>query len=144
MQITGEWYLCDDGIERPIIRGAVLASDGLWQPSLFLVDTGADRTVLSADALRSLRCPHVPAEDRLGGVGGLIRPVLVETVIRLTRENGHRVTFRSQFAAVTELEAFDMSVLGRDITNLFAVIVDRPGDLVCLMGQRHRYTIVAG
>jgi hypothetical protein len=29
-----------------------------------------------------------------------------------------------------------------DITGLFAVIVDRPGDLVCLVGQRHRYSIV--
>jgi len=35
-----------------------------------------------------------------------------------------------------------MSVLGRDILDLFAVIVDRPGDVVCLVGQRHRYQIV--
>jgi hypothetical protein len=34
-----------------------------------------------------------------------------------------------------------MSVLGRDITNLFGVIVDRPGDVVCLVGQGHRYLI---
>jgi hypothetical protein len=34
-----------------------------------------------------------------------------------------------------------MSVLGRDITNLFAAIVDRPRDLVVLLGQRHSYTI---
>jgi hypothetical protein len=34
-----------------------------------------------------------------------------------------------------------MSVLGRDITNLFAVIVDRPGDAVCLVGQGHLYLI---
>jgi hypothetical protein len=35
-----------------------------------------------------------------------------------------------------------MSVLGRDIINLFALIVDRPQDIVCLLGQRHRYRIV--
>ena len=35
--------------------------------------------------------------------------------------------FRGQYAAVTELEALDMSVLGRDITGLFAVVVDEPG-----------------
>jgi hypothetical protein len=34
-----------------------------------------------------------------------------------------------------------MSVLGRDITNLFAVIVDRPRDFVGLLGQRHQYVI---
>jgi hypothetical protein len=36
-----------------------------------------------------------------------------------------------------------MSVLGRDILNLFALIVDRPQETVCLLGQRHRYAIVA-
>jgi hypothetical protein len=34
-----------------------------------------------------------------------------------------------------------MSVLGRDITGLFAVIVDQPGNVVCLLRQRHRYMI---
>ena len=34
-----------------------------------------------------------------------------------------------------------MSVLGRDITNLLAVIIDRPHDVICLLGQRHRYMI---
>jgi hypothetical protein len=34
-----------------------------------------------------------------------------------------------------------MSVLGRDISNLFALIVDRPRDLVCLLGSGHHYSI---
>ena len=34
-----------------------------------------------------------------------------------------------------------MSVLGRDILNLFAVIIDRQRDTVCLLGQQHFYTI---
>jgi hypothetical protein len=34
-----------------------------------------------------------------------------------------------------------MCVLGRDVSDLFTVIVDRPGNVVCLLGQRHRYTI---
>lgn len=34
-----------------------------------------------------------------------------------------------------------MSVLGRDVTNLFALIVDRPGDLVCLLAKQHSYVI---
>lgn len=33
-------------------------------------------------------------------------------------------------------------LVGRDITNLFAVIVDQPGNVICLLGQRHRYVIV--
>jgi hypothetical protein len=34
-----------------------------------------------------------------------------------------------------------MCVLGRDVTGLFAVIVDQPNNVVCMIGQRHRYTI---
>ena len=34
-----------------------------------------------------------------------------------------------------------MSVLGRDIMQMFAVIVDRPDDVVSLVGQQHRYVI---
>jgi len=69
---------------------------------------------------------------------------MVETHIRLSREEDGKVVFRGQYAAVTELEAIDMSVLGRDITGLFALIVDRPGNVVCLLRQRHRYTIAPG
>jgi hypothetical protein len=49
MQIDGQWLLCDGGIVRPVIRGVILARAGLWVPSAFLVDTGADRTVFSAE-----------------------------------------------------------------------------------------------
>jgi predicted aspartyl protease len=141
MQINGEWHLGDDGIVRPMIRGEVLTSSGFWIPAPFLVDTGADRTVFSAAILADLHLQQLTTRDRLGGVGGVVNAVVVETQIRLHRETGRAVVFRGQYAAVTEVEALDISVLGRDITSLFAVIVDRPSDVVCLLGQRHRYTI---
>jgi hypothetical protein len=68
--------------------------------------------------------------------------VLIETRIRLTHENHGKVMLRGQYAAITEVAALDMSVLGRDITNLFALIIDWPQRLVCLLGQRHQYAIV--
>jgi hypothetical protein len=37
--------------------------------------------------------------------------------------------------------ASSLWTLGRDITNLFAVIVDRPGDAVLMLAQRHGYAI---
>lgn len=37
-----------------------------------------------------------------------------------------------------------MSVPGRDVTNLFALIVDRQRDLVCMVGTGHQYAITAG
>lgn len=141
MQIFGEWSLSDDGIERPIVRSLVQRRDGLWRPVALLVDTGADRTVFSALDLEALGLAPVPTDQRIGGLGGLVDSIAVETTIRLRQMRGENATFRGQFAAVTGPEALDMSVLGRDITCLFAVIVDQPGDTVCLVGQRHRYTI---
>ena len=144
MRINGEWLLCDDGIVRPVIRGEILAGNGTWQRAEFLVDTGADRTVFSAATLAMLGLQPLITQERIGGLGGVAKSVVVETQIRLTREEAGKVVFRGQYAAVTELEALDISVLGRDITGLFAVIVDRPRDFVCLLRDRHHYTIVQG
>src|SRR2546426_1132511 len=83
------------------------------------VDTGADRTVFSAATLSKLGLQPIVVQERLGGLGGLINAVEVATQIQLTRETGNKVVFRSQYAAVTAVEALDICVLGRDITGLF-------------------------
>jgi Aspartyl protease len=141
MRIDGQWLVCDDGVRRPVISGEIRAPDGSWEKSEFLVDTGADRTVFSAATLAKLGLQPLAMPEGLSGVGGMAASVIVDTWMRLTREDAGKVMFRGQYAAVTELAALDISVLGRDITGLFAVIVDRPRDVVCLVGQRHRYTI---
>ena len=48
MEIAGEWLRCDDGVTRPVVGAGVLAADGTVVPDRFLVDSGADRTVLRA------------------------------------------------------------------------------------------------
>lgn len=57
MLIIGEWQLCDDGITRPTVRAKVLGSDGSLVAEDFLLDSGADRTVLSAAVLARLQLP---------------------------------------------------------------------------------------
>jgi hypothetical protein len=141
MLLKGVWLLCDDDVVRPVIHGEVLARDGSRVQTPFLVDTAADCTVFSADILEALDFQPVVASHQLGGVGGVAASVVVETEIELPRDEPGPVLFRGQFAAFTNLEALDMSVLGRDILNLFATIVDRQGDTVCLLGQQHYYTI---
>ena len=141
MRISGEWHLYDDGVVRPIVRGEILTGAGLWQAAEFLVDTGADRTVFSAPVLRVLGLQAVASPHHLSGVGGMADAVFVETRIRLSREGHGKVTFRGRYAAVTEFEALDICVLGRDITRLFAVIVDRPSEMICLLREGHQYTI---
>ncbi len=141
MLLPGHWFLCDDGVLRPVFRGNMNAMDGSPIPVEFLADTGADRTVLSAAVWQRLGLPHVPAEHQLAGVGGKTASVIVTTAIELPRDDGGSAVFRGQFAAFTDLKALDMSVLGRDVTNLFTLIVDRPRDVVCLLGGAHQYTI---
>ncbi len=141
MRIDGEWYVGDDGIARPVIRGKIRATHGSWVRAPFLIDTGADLTVLNAAVLRLLGLPLAQSADRIGGVGGMATSVCVETTIRLVRDGATGVVFRGQFAALTELEALDTCVLGRDITGLFSVIVDQPASTVCLLRERHRYSI---
>jgi predicted aspartyl protease len=142
MRIDGEWLLFDEGVVRPVIRGEFLSGDGSWVRLPFLVDTGADRTVLSAAILTALRLQPIADHEDISGLGGIVRSVVIETPIRFSREEGrNKVVFRGQYVAVTELETLDVSILGRDITDLFALIVDRPSNVVCLIGQRHRYTI---
>jgi hypothetical protein len=141
MQINGEWHPCDDGRVRPVLRGEVEAADGSWVKVPLLVDTGADCTVFSADVFAALGFPIPTATHQIGGVGGLASSVALATQVRLTTADGGKVSFRGQFTAVTGVSFLDMSVLGRDITNLFALLVDRSGDRVCLLRPPSRYTI---
>ena len=61
--------------------------------------------------------------------------------LSITREDAGKVVFRGQYTAVPDLAALDISVLGRNVTRLFAVSVAWLHDVVCLPGQRHHYTI---
>ncbi len=125
-----------------MVRAEVQNQDGTWRSANFLLDIGADRTVFHADLLEFLQLDASLPGELLEGVGGLADAVTVETRIRFTTDDGGDATFSGRFAAFTDPDALDMSVLGRNITNVFAVIVDRPRDVVCLLGQRHSYTII--
>jgi predicted aspartyl protease len=141
MLISGEWFLFPDDIFRPVIRGEVLSASSAWVPVTFLLDSGADRTVLTAAVLSALALPSQSADEPIAGLGGVVDSTIVETRIQFIRETGSPVSFRGRFVAVTDANVLDISVLGRDITDNFAVIVDRPQDRVCLLSQRHSYNI---
>ncbi len=70
MRINGEWLSCEDQETRPVIRGEVLRANGSWRRLELLIDTGADRTVLSADVLLSSGLPTSVAEHGFRGIGG--------------------------------------------------------------------------
>jgi hypothetical protein len=67
--------------------------------------------------------------------------MLFSGVWQLCDDGVVRPLIRGEYAACTQQDMLDMSVLGRDILDLFAVIVDRPQDVVCLIGGHHTYRI---
>lgn len=140
MRIDGAWRLCDDGVTRPVLWAEAQGANGAWLPLTFLADCGADRTVLSADAFASLGIVPKPAQEQISGIGGATDSVAFDTRIRMLRNDGQTLLFRGRFAAATTAMALDMSVLGRDITNLLALVVDRPSNVICLLSKGERYT----
>lgn len=142
MRIDGQWAPARDGEIRPVIRGIIRAQSGEFVEVPFLVDTGADRTVLSADIFRILGLKTTTPFERVEGVGGRVESVHVETVIWLFHSERGLASFPGRYSALTDPASLDMSVLGRDIMQNFALIVDQPGGTICLVNQRHGYTIV--
>jgi predicted aspartyl protease len=142
MEIKGEWQFCEDGVVRPVMLGRFESSNGEWVNAELLIDTGADRTVLNTEVLQKLGIDPLETEEGISGLGGVTDAVVIQSKLQLFRETGAPVTFHSHFTAVTDPTALDLCVLGRDILDLFALIVDRPGNLVCLLSQRHRYEII--
>ena len=143
MRIVGEWLSGDDGVVRPIIRIHVSGVEGRLLPERFLVDSGADRTVLSGELLRDLRLPsdRPPPMSALMGIGGATAYVVVRTTLGFTRDDGGTVTVRGEFAAFTDPRAIDISILGRDVLDNFDLILSRRHDEVLLLAPNHHYRV---
>jgi len=141
MRIDGFWLVCDDGVVRPVIDGTADQSDGSRLPVRFLIDSGADRSVFSAEVYGKLGLAPIESESQIGGIGGPVDSVLVQAGLRFLDTDGNAIRFEGQIPVILDAESLDMSILGRDILNLFAVIIDRPGDVVCLLARGHGYGI---
>ncbi|MGI8979662.1 MAG: aspartyl protease family protein [Pirellulaceae bacterium] len=141
MQFNGEWMRCEDGVIRPVMRAEIRTSGNAWRSFELLVDTGADRTVICASVLEDLQLPRLTSENQIGGIGGLARAVIVATTIRMFRDDGVDAVFRSEYMACLDHESLDMSVLGRDILDMFALVADRPRNILAILGGKHGYAI---
>jgi hypothetical protein len=143
MRIEGEWLLCTDGITRPFIRVQVPDVNGSLVSATFLVDTGADRTVFTAAFLQTLQIPVTPVQGPgLAGVGGHSGTVEFGTTLEFTRSDGASIRVHGLFAGFTAPNALDMNVLGREVLDIFDVIVSRPRNEVLLLSGSHRYQVV--
>ena len=57
MLVRGEWLRSEDGVTTPFLPAEIRMDAVRWLPIPFLIDTGADRTVLNAGVLDMLRLP---------------------------------------------------------------------------------------
>ena len=83
----------------------------------------------------------VAQTPELGGVGGKVNAVFIQTRLSFTRDDGKRVTVQGPFGVFTDLTSSDISVLGRDVTNNFSVIYSYPQRRVSLLAPPHDYQI---
>lgn len=142
MRINGSWLRCDDGVIRPIVQGLIKVNNETWLEVTFLLDAGADRTVFSSRYISRLRYLEiVGAETQLAGVGGDVSSIIIGTTLSFAKEDGQFINVRGTFGVFTEPESADLSVLGRDVTDNFSVIYDRPNNVVALLALPHVYEI---
>jgi len=143
MQIRGKWLTCDDGVTRPVVVASVLDAENEPRIENFLVDSGADRTVLSASILAKLQLAATEPAPGTGlvGVGGQTPYVLVTATLIFLRDGGGVARVRGELAAFADLAATDFSILGRDVLNHFDVILSRPREEVLLLAPNHRYQV---
>jgi predicted aspartyl protease len=143
MVVSGKWRIEEDGIARPMVDVMVTGADGDPVTQLFLVDTGADCTVFSAQLLAKLAKPAEEASgcSILQGLGGQSESVAVEGTLEIHTTDGRELKIRGKFAAVVQPSMLDISVLGRDVLANFDVIVSRRRNEVLLVAGNHSYAV---
>ena len=143
MLIKGDWLLCADGVTRPVVSVHVTVADGQRHRDHFLIDTGADGTVLSAGFLKELQLPArlPPTGLALSGIGGKGSYVVVKATLEFTRGDGGLMLVRGEFPAFTDPAATEMSILGRDVLDIFDLIVSRRRNAVLLLTGNHQYAV---
>jgi hypothetical protein len=143
MQIAGKWFRCSDGTTRPMVDAGVQKADGSLFDEKFLIDSGADVTVLSDIVWQQLGLPPAPNPPgfALAGISGRSAFVVVDTVLVFRRQDGLPARLRGRLAAFTQPTGMDYSILGRDVLDNFDVILGRQRREVILLAGNHQYQI---
>ena len=143
MRLNRRWEQTSSGVFVPTIKVEARASDGTWRNASFLIDTGAEISVLRYELLYALQLYRETNDgSSLSGLGGGTASMRVATTLRIDRDDGVPVHFHGVFHGLTDPIELDMSILGRDILRHFALIVDRPGLVVTLVAGQHGYRIL--
>ena len=115
-------------IEHDSFGAIDVPSERLWgaqtQRSLLNFDISGERMPMEIIlALAAIKRASAAVNRDLGVLdAGKADSIIVQAEIRLLRETGQPISITGSYAGFTDAAASDMSVLGRDITNLFALM----------------------
>ncbi len=142
MRINGEWQPSIDNpdVIHPIVAGRIVVSSEQYVAP-FLVDTGADRTVIGSAYRQILRPYQQNTAESFLSAGGELDSFTATVQLVLLDASGRDVAFNLLCVVLTEPIQANNNLLGRDILDYFAVICDRSADEVILLRPPHKYHI---
>ena len=143
MVVYGWWQETDRGVAEPRIAAVVDPVGGRPRRFEFLVDPGADRTFVPrrcADELDLDLCAWDLVGDAFG-VGSAGMPFYEGEADLLFLGRPGRKTVTASIGVFRDESVLDEPGLGRDILDLFAVVIDRRRDLVALLDETEHYRI---
>ena len=132
------------GVVEPQVEAWALATDGTWRWVPFTIDCGADTTALPADYIvfLGLDLSTMTVRTNIGGVGSSGLPyVEYATTLRFVAGSEQR-DFPLTVVVFTNPADLDVPLLGRDILDQVALILDRPRDTILLMLGPETYALV--
>jgi hypothetical protein len=141
MLVPGKWEPDENGVLTPVLHCHLLCGSGAWLKVHFLIDSGAERTVLSSKILRELDAPAHMSFDTLLGIGSIAQVLTVSSRLKMQAADKTDVIVNGPFFGLPEGREDELSILGRDVLGNFAIILDRPGDAIALLHGRHHYSI---
>ena len=136
-------YENEAGILRPYISGFVYSSRRVWLEYAFLVDSGADVTFLHYGSLDELAIDtsNLEVYDDVGGVGGKDVPY-IKFSSKLQFISGEDVkVFEGDINIFLDPHATDVPLLGRDVLDHFAVLLDCRTSQVLLLDEMVKYRV---
>lgn len=141
MLLSGSWLLFPGLGLVPVVRLDVAQRDGTWQFVPFLIDSGAETTVVTPLVFRTMQFLSQPTQAHVAGVAGAVPALNVETRLRVRVGEEERFVFQIAVRMIQSEDAVDVCLLGRDVLNHFSLIIDRPQESVLLLRGPHRYRV---
>jgi hypothetical protein len=143
MLIEGRWLVGADGVARPVFDGYVSSQEGVQLAVSFLIDTGADSTVLAPDVTEQLAgvVQPTPTSTTATGIGGTLQMYELAVDLLLPTTSGQRARIHGPLPILLAPGSLELSVIGRDVLDQFTLIYARPQGTLLLLTPPHTFIL---